>query len=42
MRLVDSLTGKLILWHEETVSALQDAQEKLRALEEELNRFRQR
>lgn len=41
MRLVDSLTGKPILWHEESLAALQDAQEKLRVLEEELSRFRQ-
>jgi Uma2 family endonuclease len=42
MRLVDSLTGKPILWHEESLAALQDAQERLRALEAELSRLRQR
>jgi Uma2 family endonuclease len=42
MRLVDILTGKPILWHEESLAALQDAQERLRALEAELSRLRQR
>jgi Uma2 family endonuclease len=41
MRLVDSLTGKPTLWHEESLAALQDAQERLRALEAELSRLRQ-
>jgi Uma2 family endonuclease len=49
LRLVDSVTGEPILWHEETVAALiqeaatrQAAEERLRVLEEELNRLRQR
>jgi Uma2 family endonuclease len=40
MRLVDSLTGKPILWHEESLAALQDAQERLRTLKAELDRLR--
>lgn len=42
LRLVDSVTGQPILWHEETVAALLSSEEKLRALEAELSRLRQR
>src|SRR4029077_20351329 len=36
VRLVASVTGKPILWHEETVAALRSSEERLRDLEEEL------
>ena len=49
LRLVDSVTGRPILWNEETVAALTQeaaarhaAEERLRALEEELSRLRKR
>ncbi len=49
LRLVDSVTGEPILWHEEVEAALaretaarRATQERLRVLEEELNRLRQR
>jgi len=40
LRLVDTATGKPILWHEETEAAQQAAEERVRALEEELARLR--
>jgi Uma2 family endonuclease len=44
LRLVDTATGKPILWHEETEAALAEArrtlEERVRALEEELARLR--
>jgi hypothetical protein len=49
LRLVDSVTGDPILWHEEVEAALahettarRATQERLRLLEEELSRLRQR